>query len=215
MIINYKKQDLINFEEKITNLFSNKKIKAPIHLYDGCEVQMIDIFSDYIDEDDWCCCSWRSHYQSLLKGVPEEEITEAICAGKSISLCFPKQRVISSAIVGGILPIAVGIAMGIKLKGEKHKVVCWMGEMTSETGAAHECIKYSLNHNLPIRFILEDNGKSVCTPTLPVWGMERLTYSPDETTEPNKVYEINSKVLYYKYESKYPHAGVGGARIQF
>ena len=40
-----------------------------------------------------------------------------------------------------------------------------MGEMTSETGIAHECIKYSRNFKLPIHFIIEDNQKSVCTET--------------------------------------------------
>lgn len=220
-------EDLIKFEEEVCQWFADKKIKAPVHLDNGNEQQLIDVFKFLVDKEDWCCGSWRSHYKSLLKGVPYEDMKKAICEGKSISLCFPNQRVISSAIVGGILPIAVGIAMGIKLRGEKHKVVCFMGEMTSETGSAHECIKYSLNHDLPILFVLEDNEKSVCTPTLPVWGMSSLTYGPSSTSVPtykpatdgsgnvfSSIYRINPKVVYYKYQSKFPHAGTG-ARINF
>ena len=51
-----------------------------------------------------------------------------------------------------------------------------MGEMTSETGIAHECIKYSRNKKLPIHFIVEDNGKSVCTDTRKTWSQKKLTY---------------------------------------
>ena len=51
-----------------------------------------------------------------------------------------------------------------------------MGEMTSETGIAHECIKYSRNLDLPIHFIIEDNEKSVCTDTRKTWKQKKLSY---------------------------------------
>lgn len=196
-------EDLINFETEIAAIFNAAKIRAPVHLYSGNETQMIEIFRD-VRPDDWACCSWRSHYQCLLKGVPPEKVRDEILAGRSISLCFPEYRVVSSAIVGGILPIAVGIALGIKRRDGKNRVHCFMGEMTSETGIAHECIKYSFNHGLPIRFIVEDNGKSVCTDTRATWASPTLTY--EKTSHP--------MVVYYKYETHYPHAGAG-ARVQF
>ena len=46
--------------------------------------------------------------------------------------------------------------------------------MTSETGIAHECIKYSRNKKLPIHFIVEDNGKSVCTDTRKTWSQKKI-----------------------------------------
>lgn len=204
MHVRYTRQDLIYFEEDIAASFNNKEIRAPIHLYQGCEEQMIDVFRRHVHEDDWVLCSWRSHYQCLLKGVPPAEVKAAILDGKSISLCFPKHRILSSAIVGGVLPIATGLALGIKLRGEKNKVVCFLGEMTSETGIAHECIKYSTQQRLPILFVVEDNEKSVCSPTREVWKMDRLTYERERP----------GNVLYYKYQSKWPHAG-SGERINF
>lgn len=196
-------QDLIAFETEIADLFNAAKIRAPIHLYYGNEEKMIDLFRD-VKPEDWVFCSWRSHYQCLLKGVPREEVKAEIMAGHSISLCFPKQRVVSSAIVGGIIPIAVGAAMGLKRRGEKGMVHCFAGEMTSETGIFHESVKYSHNHKLPIRFIVEDNGKSVCTDTREAWAQKVLTY--ENNTHP--------MVTFYKYETKYPHAGAG-QRVQF
>ena len=198
------KKELISFEEDIAKLFNAGKIKAPVHLYKGNENEIINVFKK-IKKDDWVFCSWRSHYQCLLKGVPPEKIKDEIIAGRSISLCFPEYKIFSSAIVGGVLPIAVGAAMSIKLKKEKDtKVFCFMGEMTAETGIAYECIKYSRNFKLPIHFIVEDNEKSVCTDTRDAWNQNKLTYE-------NKNDEY---ITYYKYKTIYPHAGAG-VRVQF
>ena len=119
-------------------------------------------------------------------------------------MCFPKYNIFSSAMVGGSLPIAVGTAISIKKKNKKNKVFCFMGEMTSETGIAHECIKYSRNHKLPIHFIIEDNKKSVCTDTRKVWKQKKLSYQGYS----------DKYITYYHYNLKYPHAGAG-KRVQF
>ena len=191
-------EDLISFEEKVAEKFNSGMIKAPVHLYHGNEHQMIDVFAK-INHEDWVLCSWRSHYQCLLKGVPQQEVMDEILKGRSISLCFPEYRILSSAIVTGVLPIAVGIAMSIKRENGTNKVHVFLGEMTSETGLAHECIKYSTNHDLPIRFVIEDNGKSVCTDTREGWNTHELTY--EKSTADN--------IYFYKYDTKYPHAGAG------
>ena len=196
-------QDLINFEKEIANLFNQKKIKAPIHLYYGNEKQIINVFKK-IKKNDWIFCSWRSHYQCLLKGVPKKKIVKSILNGNSIALCFPEHKIFSSAIVGGTLPIAIGVAFAQKLRKNKNKVFCFIVDMTSETVIAHECIKYAINFNLPINFIIEDNNLSVCTNTRMTWRQKKLTH------ENNK----NKKIIYYKYQNKYPHAG-SGKRIQF
>ena len=197
------KEKLIKFEEEIAELFNSGKIKAPVHLYHGNEDQIINVFKK-IKSDDWVFCSWRSHYQCLLKGVPEKQIKEEILAGKSISLCFPKYNIYSSGLVGGSIPIAVGVAISLKRNNSKNKAYCFMGEMTSETGIAHECIKYSRNFKLPIHFIIEDNEKSVCTDTRKAWNQKKLSYEGFS----------DEYVTYYHYKLKYPHAGAG-KRVQF
>ena len=80
------KEKLIKFEDEIAELFNSGKIKAPVHLYHGNEDQIIKVF-EKIKQNDWVFCTWRSHYQCLLKGVPEKEIKQEIISGKSISLC--------------------------------------------------------------------------------------------------------------------------------
>ena len=203
MITNLTAKDLINFEDRVADAFNSGLIKAPVHLYHGSENQMIEVFGD-VKEQDWIMCSWRSHYQCLLKGVPEDVLYRDILAGRSISLCYPNERIFSSAIVGGSISIATGIALSISKKGGSNRVHCFVGDMTGETGIAHECIKYSENFDLPIRFIVEDNRKSVCTDTYEAWGMSASSYSEYD----------GSKVVYYQYETRYPHAGAG-ERVQF
>lgn len=196
--------DLINFENKVADYFNKAKIRFPIHLNSGNEKNLISVFKT-IKESDWVFCSWRAHYQCILKGVPQDELFKAIVNGRSIALTFPKHRVFSSAIVTGIIPIAVGVALSLKKTGvTDQKVYCFMGEMTSESGSAYESIKYSINHKLPIHFIIENNEKSVCTGTRLVWGLNKFTFEGGD----------NSYITFYSYKSKYPHSGAG-SRIQF
>lgn len=198
-------QELIAFEEEIADAFNSGLIRAPVHLSSGNESALIDYFRQ-VKESDWICSQWRSHYQCLLKGVPPDELRAEIMAGRSISLCFPAQRVISSAIAGGIIPIAVGIAMGIKRAGGAELVHCFIGDMMSQSGIAFECINYADNFQLPIQFVVEDNEISVCTDTKAAWGRPRQWYY--------EVLQRPNLVTYYKYKSRWPHAGAG-TRVQF
>ena len=194
---------LKEFEEEIANSFNMGKIRSPIHLSDGNEEALIQIFEE-IKEGDWVFCSWRSHYQCLLKGVDPADLKTAIYEGRSIALAFPDFKIFSSAIVGGQLPIALGAALAIKRKSSSEKVWCFLGDMTSETGMAQSTIRYARNHELPITFIIENNGLSVLTDTRYVWNSESLRYE-----------ELDSPmIISFDYKSKYPHAGAG-VRVQF
>jgi pyruvate dehydrogenase E1 component alpha subunit len=196
-------QDLRNFEIQVADLFNQGGIKAPVHLSDGNEAALMEIFKE-IGPNDWAFCSWRSHYQCLLKGVPPELLLNEIKAGRSISLGFPEYKIFSSAIVGGQVPIAVGAAKAEKLKNSGNHVWCFVGDMTAETGIAQTSIRYAERHDLPITFIVEDNGISVLTETRKVWASETLRFNERQSP----------KVRVFEYKSKYPHAGAG-VRVQF
>jgi pyruvate dehydrogenase E1 component alpha subunit len=202
MITNHTKESLIQFEDSVCEAFMNKEVKAPVHLYSNNEEKMLEIFQN-IKEEDWIFCSWRSHYQCLLKGVPSDVLLDEIKAGKSISLNFKDYKVFSSAIVTGNIPVATGVALANKLQNKEGHVYCFVGDMTSETGCFAENYKYAINYDLPIAFVIENNNKSVCTDTLKTWKQDELTYKNGM-----------DKIIYYEYENKYPHAGTG-VRIQF
>lgn len=191
---------LTAFEQRIALFFNNGEIPYPVHLESGNEDQLIEIFKE-VGKDDYIFVSWRGHLKALLKGVPPEELEAAIFRGESMALKFPEYRVYGSAIVGGTIPIALGAALAIKRKGGSETVWCFLGDMTAEGGIFHECEKYARNNDLPIRWIIEDNGVSVLTSTSDVWGgLINWKY--------------RNKIDYYKYESKWPHCGAG-KRVQF
>lgn len=196
------KEELIKFEQEISDIYCAGKIKAPVHLSDGNEDQLIELFKK-IDKNDWVFSTWRSHYHALLHGVPKEKIKEEILNGNSITLCFPEYRFFTSAIVGGIVPIAVGAALAIKRKGENRHVWCFVGDMTAEAGIFYENAKYAELHGLPVTFVIEDNGESVGTPTDVVWGYDKNKKKPDYLNQGRK------NIIYYKYQKKWPHVGAG------
>ena len=207
------KEELIEFETEIGDLFNAGKIKAPIHLYSGNEDIMIEIFKEIDINNDWVCCTWRNHYQALLKGIPKDILKDSIIKGKSMVNMMPEYKFICSSIVGGIPAIAAGISLAIKLQNKNEKVWCWVGDMSAETGAFHEAYKYSVNHDLPITFIIEDNRKSVCTPTPIVWGRDLPYFIKNKEYNSGILREKN--IIYYRYNNdKYPHAGAG-MRVQF
>ena len=186
-------ETLIDFENLIVKHWEEGKIRGPIHLSNGNEEQLIEVFKR-INQNDWVFSTWRSHYHSLLKGVCPVWIEEEILKGKSITLCNIDEKFYSSAIVGGTLSIALGVAMGIKQSGSDEKVWAFIGDMSFESGIFYEVHKYARNFDLPLYFVVEDNDVSTYTPTEATWNKKR---------------EVPEDVIYYKYKSKFPHYGTG------
>ena len=189
---NWSVQDLIDFENDIISHWEGGEIKGPIHLSNGNEKELIRIFSK-IGIDDWVFSTWRSHYHALLHGMEPDKLKQKILDGKSITIVDKESKFYASAIVTGTLPIALGVAKAIKLQGSDNKVWVFLGDMAFESGIFYEVHKYARNYDLLLYFVVEDNGVSTNTPTLDTWnGIQR---------------EIPEDVIYYKYESKFPHYG--------
>ena len=184
---------LITFERKIADLWEAGKIRGPIHLSGGNEKELVEIFGK-VKSGDWVFSTWRSHYHALLKGVDPSWLEKEILDGKSITIVNKEHKFYSSAIVGGIIPIALGVAMQLKADSSTDKVWCFIGDMAFETGIFYEMHKYATNYNLPIQFVVEDNGVSTNTPTFETWNSKK---------------PIPDNVIYYKYEKQWPHYGTG------
>jgi pyruvate dehydrogenase E1 component alpha subunit len=191
--VNLTKGDLIKFENNIVEKWESGKICGPVHLSNGNEDHLIKIFKR-IKLSDWVFSTWRSHYHALLKGIDSKYVEDEILKGNSITICKADEKFYSSAIVGGTLPIALGVAIDLKKKKSKDAVWVFIGDMSFESGIFYEVHKYARNFNLPLYFIVEDNGVSTYTPTKETWNLKR---------------DIPKDVIYYQYESKYPHYGTG------
>ena len=187
------KAGLIQFERKMADHWESGRVMGPIHLSGGNEGELIEIFK-YIKKTDWVFSTWRSHYHALLKGVPSEWVEQEILDGRSITLVNKDEKFYASAIVGAIIPIAVGVAMSNKREGNNEMVWCFVGDMAFETGRFMENYKYSKNFDLPIKFVVEDNGVSTNTPTVETWKVKS---------------EVPSDVIWYDYKKEWPHYGTG------
>ena len=191
--VNITKEELILFESEVKEKYENGKVPAPIHLSKNNEDELIEIFK-YIHHDDWVYSTWRNHYHALLHGFDRQQLMDDVVNGRSMATSSNTHKFYSSAIVGGIIPIALGTAMALKRKGSNRKVWCFIGDMTFETGVFHESHKYATNFELPLQFVVEDNNLSVHTPTDVAWNIRQKV--PDD-------------VVYYRYENEYPHHGTG------
>lgn len=157
--------DLIAFSAEVAQRFENKEILGPVHLNSDTQAEpLIEIFKD-IKRTDWVLSTWRSSWHALLHGVPRDLVMMDICSGRSMSLHYPQYRFMTSAIMGGMLPIACGLAAG------GAKVNCFVGDMARCSGAYQDAMNYAHGHELPVTFICEDNGLSTNTPTGRTWGI--------------------------------------------
>ena len=125
--------------------------------------------------------------------MPEQELFDAILAGRSMFISSKQHRIICSSIVGGILPIACGVALGIRLNGGNERAYVFCGDMTSRCGIFHEFKDFCRGHSLPVRITIEDNSLSTNSPTEEAWGTG--------TIEP--------PVTRYEYLRNWPHVGIG------
>lgn len=179
--------DLTSFTKEISEAYDRGEIKGPLHLNSDTQIEpLLKIFKE-IEPTDWVLSTWRSTYHALLKGVPRETVFKEVLAGRSMQLHFPEYRFMSSAIMGGMLPIACGLAAG------GHTVHCFIGDMCFSTGAHHDAAQYIFGHKLPVRIIVEDNKLSTNTPTFMAW----------------RTVGDQLPLHGYQYERTTPHYGTG------
>jgi hypothetical protein len=186
------KEQLINFENEIADLYRDGKLPFLFHLSGGNEDQLIEIFKE-IKEGDYVLSTHRNHYHALLHGIPPEELKEKILNGRSMFVFDRKRNFFTSAIIGGTPAIAAGIALALKKKGSSQKVWCFVGDGIEDTGHLWEAARYVDGHELPCNFIIEDNNRSVETTKEERWG---------KATKP----EFPSCVRRYEYKITWPHA---------
>lgn len=159
-----RKEELIAFEQEVADAFDAGRIRGPVHLNSDTQAEpLIEIFRD-VRRTDWVLSTWRSHWHALLHGVPRAKVMAEIMAGRSMMLHFPEHRFMTSAIVGGMLPIACGLAAA----GER--VWCFVGDMTASIGVFQDALRFAGTNGLQVVFQVEDNGLSTNTPTDMAWG---------------------------------------------
>ena len=154
------------FEEQSGRLYMEGKIKGFLHLYIGEEAIAVGAVSS-LREDDYIITHYRDHGHALARGLhPNSVMAELLgkvtgsSGGKGGSMhLFDVSRGFMGghAIVGGQLPIAVGLGHSIKNRSEDRAVVCFFGDGAVSQGEFHESLNLASLWNLPIIFFLENN----------------------------------------------------------
>ncbi len=154
------------FEERCVELYSAAKIRGFLHLYIGEEAVAAGIMPA-LEPTDRVVSTYREHGHALARGVPARAVlaemfgkVEGVCRGRggSMHLFDVAHRFYGgNAIVGGGLPIAVGLALADRMAGRDHVTACFFGEGAIAEGEFHESLNLAALWRLPVIFCCENN----------------------------------------------------------
>jgi pyruvate dehydrogenase E1 component alpha subunit len=154
------------FEERCVELYSAATIRGFLHLYIGEEAVAAGV-ARALAPDDAVVATYREHGHALARGVPAAAImaemfgrVEGCSGGRGGSMHLfhaPSRFYGGNAIVGGGLPIAVGLALADALQGRDRVTACFFGEGAVAEGEFHESMNLAALWNLPVLFCCENN----------------------------------------------------------
>lgn len=153
-------------EEKSAELYGEGKIRGFLHLYIGEEAVAVGALHALKPEDN-IVATYREHGHALVRGMPMERIMAEMygkregCSrgrGGSMHLFDAKTRLFGgNAIVGGGLPLAVGLALADRMQGAKRVTACFFGDGAMAEGVFHESANLAVLWKLPVLFCCENN----------------------------------------------------------
>jgi pyruvate dehydrogenase E1 component alpha subunit len=170
------------FEEKAAELYGASKIRGFLHLYIGEEAVAVGALES-LRPQDAIVATYREHGHALIRGVPAQSImaemfgkAEGCSGGRGGSMhIFDASRRFygGNAIVGGGMPLAVGLALADKLQQRHQVTACFFGDGAMAEGEFHECANLAALWKLPVLFLCENNLYAMGT------ALERHQARPD------------------------------------
>jgi len=154
------------FEEACAQLYGEGKIRGFLHLYIGEEAVAVGALP-VLQPDDAVVATYREHAHALLRGMPARTIM-AEMFGKSTGCCRGRGGSMhlfdaatrfygGNAIVGGGLPMAVGLALADRMQGRTRVTACFFGDGAVAEGVFHESMNLAALWKLPVMFCCENN----------------------------------------------------------
>src|SRR3989304_6093845 len=154
------------FEEKCVEIYSAAKIRGFLHLYIGEEAVAVGAMQ-VLEADDAIVATSREQGRALARGVSAGAIMAEMygkvqgCSrgrGGSMHIFDAATRFYGgNAIVGGGLPLAVGLALADEMQGRNRVTACFFGEGAVAEGEFHESMNLAALWNLPVLFCCENN----------------------------------------------------------
>ena len=160
------------FEERSLRAYQAKKIGGFLHLYIGQEAVAVGCCS-LMGKDDHVITAYRDHGHAIAVGMNLNPLMAELygkatgCSkGKGGSMHYfapDKNYWGGHGIVGGQIPLGVGLAYAVKYQGKKGSAMAFMGDGAVNQGAVHEAYNLAALWNLPVVFVIENNGYSMGT----------------------------------------------------
>ncbi len=154
------------FEDKCAELYTQEKIRGFLHLYDGEEAVAAGVIP-VLDQRDRIVATYREHAHALTRGVPMKKVMaemygkqEGCSRGRGGSMhLFDAAHNFhgGNAIVGGGLPLAVGLALAEHMRNGDGVIACFFGEGAVAEGEFHESMNLAALWQLPVLFVCENN----------------------------------------------------------
>ncbi len=164
--------DVRHFEEQCNRAFRSNKVGGYLHLYIGQESVSLGVIHA-CKQGDQVVSSYRDHAHCLALGSDPNKLmaeifgkSTGVSGGKGGSMhLFDKEHGFAGGygIVGGNVPIALGLGWALKYQKTDNICVCYIGDGAMNTGAFHESMNMAALYKLPILFILENNGYAMGT----------------------------------------------------
>ncbi|OGI44040.1 MAG: pyruvate dehydrogenase (acetyl-transferring) E1 component subunit alpha [Candidatus Muproteobacteria bacterium RBG_16_64_11] len=154
------------FEEKCAELYGQQKIRGFLHLYIGEEAIAAGAIPA-LAPDDALVCTYREHGHALVRGIAMTALMAEMygkregCSrgrGGSMHIYDARTRFYGgNAIVGGGLPMTVGLALADRLQGIRRVTAGFFGEGAMAEGVFHESMNLAALWKLPVLFCCENN----------------------------------------------------------
>ena len=154
------------FEDKCVELYTQEKIRGFMHVYDGEEAIAVGVIP-VLERRDRIVATYREHGHALVRGVPMTKVMaemygkqEGCSRGRGGSMhLFDAATNFhgGNAIVGGGLPLAVGLALADHMQGNNLVIACFFGEGAVAEGEFHESLNLAALWGLPVLFVCENN----------------------------------------------------------
>ncbi|GLZ13328.1 pyruvate dehydrogenase E1 component subunit alpha [Actinomadura sp. NBRC 104425] len=173
-LVAYYRQMLLirRFEERAARAYTQAKIGGYCHLNLGEEATIVGLMAA-LRPTDYLFTNYREHGYALAKGIDARSVMAELYGrstgvskgwGGSMHMFDVKTRLLGGyGIVGGQLPLATGAALAVSYKGGDEVVMCHMGDGTAAIGAFHESLNIAALWNLPVVFVVINNGLGMGT----------------------------------------------------
>ncbi len=154
-------------------------VRGPLHLSTGQEAVATGVCANLVRED-LLTSTHRGHGHTLAKGADVNRMMAELFGkatgtnhgkGGSMHIAdFSVGMLGANGVVAAGMPIAVGAAQALKIRGRPEIVACFFGDGAVNRGPFLEALNWAVVYKLPVLFVCEDNRISATTPTGPMTG---------------------------------------------